>query len=49
MQAAIDSSVALDITPEPFASYENRMNHVVEPGGFELMVSSASPDDDLRK
>ena len=25
------------------------MNHVVEPGGFELMVSNSSPDDELQK
>jgi hypothetical protein len=41
-------SVALDIAPEPFASYVHRMNHVVEPGGFELMVSNSSTDDELQ-
>ena len=45
----IDSSLALDITSEPYASYNNRMNHVVEPGGFDRMVSNSSPDVELRR
>ena len=41
--------VALDIMSESFASYDNRMNYVVETGGFELVVSNSSPDDELQK
>jgi beta-glucosidase len=42
-------TVSLDITPESLAFYDVRMNYVVEPGEFEVMVGNSSRDADLQK
>jgi len=42
-------TVALEITPESLAFYDIRMNYVVEPGEFEIMVGNSSRDCDLQK
>ncbi len=43
------STVALAITPEHLAFYDVRMQRVVEPGDFEIMVGNSSRDSDLQK
>jgi len=42
-------TVALDITPESLAFYDIRLNYVVEPGEFEIMVGSSANDANLHK
>ena len=42
-------TVALDITPESLAFYDIKMNYVVEPGEFEIMVGNSSRVADLQK
>jgi beta-glucosidase len=42
-------TVSLEITPESLAFYDTNMNHVVEPGEFEVMVGNSSRDGDLQK
>ena len=42
-------TVALDITPESLAFYDVRMNYLVEPGEFLIMVGNSSRDEDLTK
>jgi beta-glucosidase len=42
-------TVALDITPELLAFYDVNMNHVVEPGEFEIMIGASSRDCGLQK
>ncbi len=42
-------TVALDITPESLAFYDVRMNYVVEPGDFAIMVGNSSRDCDLQR
>src|SRR5262249_26804617 len=41
------SSVELPITPESLAFYDVRMQYVVEPGEFDIMVGTSSRDEDL--
>lgn len=43
------TTVALPITPESLAFYDIKMNYVVEPGEFEIMVGNSSRDEDLQK
>jgi beta-glucosidase len=40
-------TVSLEITPESLAFYDLRMNYVVEPGEFDIMVGNSSRDCDL--
>jgi beta-glucosidase len=40
--------VELDITPELLAFYDLRLNFVVEPGIFEIMIGASSRDCDLQ-
>jgi len=42
-------TVALEITPESLAFYDADMNHVVEPGEFEILIGNSSRDADLQK
>jgi beta-glucosidase len=42
-------TVALDITPDELAFYDENMKYVVEPGEFEIMVGNSSRDVDLQK
>jgi beta-glucosidase len=49
LQPGESKTVALDITPESLAFYDLRMNYVVEPGEFEIMVGNSSRDCDLQK
>jgi beta-glucosidase len=42
-------TVSLAITPEHLAFYNIDMEHVVEPGEFEIMVGNSSRDEDLQK
>ena len=42
-------TVAFQIAPESLAFYNIDMEHVVEPGGFEIMVGHSSRDCDLQK
>ena len=42
-------TVAFDITPESLKFYDIKMNCVVEPGEFEVMVGNSSRDVDLQK
>jgi beta-glucosidase len=37
-------TVDLDITPEKLSLYDLHMNHVVEPGGFDIMIGASSVD-----
>jgi beta-glucosidase len=49
LQPGESKTVALDITPESLAFYDVRMNYVVEPGEFEVMIGNSSRDGDLQK
>ncbi|HXC35784.1 MAG TPA: glycoside hydrolase family 3 N-terminal domain-containing protein [Candidatus Acidoferrales bacterium] len=49
LQPGETRTVALEITPESLAFYDIRMNYVVEPGEFEIMVGNSSRDWDLQK
>ena len=42
-------TVMFQITPKSLAFYDVRMNYVVEPGEFEIMVGNSSRDEDLTK
>jgi beta-glucosidase len=42
-------TVALDLTPESLAFYDVKLQYVVEPGEFEIMVGNSSRDSDLQK
>jgi beta-glucosidase len=42
-------TVALDITPDELAFYDENMKYVVEPGEFEIMVGNSSRDVDLQR
>jgi beta-glucosidase len=42
-------TVALEITPESLAFYDVKMNYVVEPGEFEILIGNSSRDSDLQK
>jgi beta-glucosidase len=41
------ATVSLAITPESLAFYDVRMQYVVEPGEFTIMVGTSSRDADL--
>jgi beta-glucosidase len=49
LQPGETKTVALEIAPEHLAFYDIDMNHVVEPGEFEIMVGNSSRDEDLQK
>jgi beta-glucosidase len=49
VQPGETETVTLDITPESLAFYNIRMQFVVEPGEFEIMVGNSSRDEDLQK
>jgi len=49
LQPAETKIVALEIAPEHLAFFDIDMNHVVEPGEFEIMVGHSSRDQDLQK
>ena len=49
LQPGETKTVALEITPELLAFYNIDMEHVVEPGDFEIMVGNSSRDCDLQK
>ena len=49
LQPGETKTVALEITPESLAFYNIDMEHVVEPGDFEIMVGHSSRDCDLQK
>jgi beta-glucosidase len=49
LQPGETETVVLDITPESLAFYDLKMNYVVEPGEFEIMVGNSSRDADLQK
>jgi beta-glucosidase len=49
LQPGESRTVALDITPDALAFYDINMQHVVEPGEFEIMVGNSSRDKDLQK
>jgi beta-glucosidase len=49
LQPGETKTVALEITPESLAFYNIDMEHVVEPGDFEIMVGNSSRDCDLQK
>jgi beta-glucosidase len=49
LQPGETQTVVLEITPEHLAFYDIDMNHVVEPGEFEIMVGNSSRDEDLQK
>ena len=42
-------TVTFEITPELLAFYDSRMEYIVEPGDFEIMVGNSSRDADLQK
>jgi len=42
-------TVSLEIAPEHLAFYNIDMEHVVEPGEFEIMIGNSSRDQDLQK
>jgi beta-glucosidase len=41
------ATVTVDITPESLAFYDVRMDYVVEPGEFAIMVGTSSRGEDL--
>lgn len=41
------TTVSLTITPDALAFYDDRMQYVVEPGTFTLMIGTSSRDEDL--
>jgi len=43
------TTVAFDITPASLAFHDVDMNHVVEPGDFEILVGTSSMDRDLQR
>ena len=49
LQPGETRTVALEITPDLLAFYDLDMNHIVEPGEFEIMVGNSSRDEDLQK
>lgn len=49
LQPGETQTVALDITPESLAFYDVKMNRLVEPGEFEILVGNSSRDEDLQK
>ncbi|HEU5124245.1 MAG TPA: glycoside hydrolase family 3 N-terminal domain-containing protein [Verrucomicrobiae bacterium] len=49
LQPGETQTVALEITPASLAFYDVKMNYVVEPGDFEIMVGTSSRDEDLEK
>jgi beta-glucosidase len=49
LQPGESKTITLDITPESLGFYDVRMNYVVEPGEFEIMVGNSSRDGDLQK
>jgi beta-glucosidase len=42
-------TVSLELTPESLMFYDVKMQRVVEPGDFEIMVGNSSRDSDLQK
>jgi beta-xylosidase len=42
-------TVTLDLTPESLMFYDVKLQRVVEPGEFEIMVGTSSRDSDLQK
>lgn len=42
-------TITFEITPELLAFYDARMEYIVEPGDFEIMVGNSSRDADLQK
>ncbi len=42
-------TVKLDITPESLSFFDIKMDYVVEPGDFEIMIGNSSSDKDLVK
>ncbi|MFZ0393120.1 MAG: glycoside hydrolase family 3 N-terminal domain-containing protein [Terracidiphilus sp.] len=49
LQPGESATVAFDIAPDLLAFFDVNMNHVVEPGDFELMVGNSSRNQDLKK
>ena len=49
LKPAETKSVEFVITPDLLAFYDIRMNYVVEPGEFEIMIGNSSRDADLQK
>jgi beta-glucosidase len=49
LKADETQTVALDITPESLAFYDVKMNYIVEPGDFDILVGNSSQDEDLQK
>ena len=48
LEAGETATVEFAITPESLAFYDIEMQHVVEPGEFEIMVGNSSRDSDLK-
>jgi beta-glucosidase len=49
LQPGETQTVEIEVTPESLAFYDIRMEYVVEPGEFEIMVGTSSRDSDLQK
>ena len=49
LQPGETQTVEMEVTPESLAFYDIRMEYVVEPGEFEIMVGTSSRDSDLQK
>jgi beta-xylosidase len=49
LQSGESTTVTLDITPDRLSFYNLKMQCVVEPGEFEIMVGNSSRDADLQK
>ena len=43
------ATVALEITPDLLSFYDLKMEYVVEPGEFEIMIGNSSRNEDLTK
>ena len=41
-------TVEMTVTPDKLAFYDQKMNRIVEPGTFKIMVGSSSKDEDLK-
>jgi beta-glucosidase len=48
LQPGESADVTLDITPEALAFFDDRMQYVVEPGTFTIMVGTSSRAEDLQ-
>ena len=49
LQPGETKTVTLEITPDSLAFYDVKLEYVVEPGEFEIMVGNSSRDGDLQK